>query len=112
MMAEPQLKPVSFFIAIHKDAPLPGPRENYVALGIGGYKPTAYTPSFTDTVGQSISHKNNHYSELTGWYWVWKNVTDVNILGLCHYRRYFVLDENEWWLSRRRNRRHFGLKME
>jgi hypothetical protein len=106
-MAELKLEPISFFIAVHKDAPLPGSRENYVALGIGGYRPANYFPSLTDIVGDSISHKNNHYSELTGWYWIWKNVTDVRFLGLCHYRRYFILDENDWWLMRRRNRRRY-----
>ena len=41
-----------------------------------------------DDTGNHISHKNCYYSELTGLYWIWKNVNDVNYAGLCHYRRY------------------------
>src|SRR5262245_59965514 len=105
-MTEPNLKPLSFFVAIHKDAPLPPPCDNYVALGVGGYKPTGYTRAISDDVGESISHKNKHYSELTGWYWIWKNISDVKTLGSCHYRRYFILDY-EGILSPRPPKRYF-----
>ena len=110
-MTTPQLnmndhKPqaVSFFVAIHKDAPLPPPRGNYVALGLGGYRSPTYPYAFSDDTGDSISPRNKHYSELTGWYWIWKNVTDVDILGLCHYRRYFLLDNKKFLFFRRRKR--------
>ena len=43
-----------------------------------------------DDTGDHISDKNCYYSELTGLYWVWKNVTDVDIVGSCHYRRYLI----------------------
>jgi len=46
----------------------------------------------SDTSGVSISIKNRHYSELTGWYWIWKNVRNLKYVGLTHYRRYFLLD--------------------
>ena len=111
-MIERNLKPLRFFVSTYKNAELPR-CDHYVALGVGGYKPTATTMrTFSDDLGDSISEKNIHFSELTGWYWIWKNVTDVNTVGLCHYRRYFVLDENEWYLTRRRNRRSSGLKIE
>jgi len=103
-MAEHTLEPLSFFVALHKDAPLPPPCNSYVALGIGGYKPKNYTPALTDDVGDSISFKNKHYSELTGWYWIWKNIPDVKILGLCHYRRYFLLDKKRSLFFRRRKK--------
>lgn len=45
-----------------------------------------------DDSGDSISDKNCYYSELTGLYWVWKNVKDVDIVGSCHYRRYLIND--------------------
>lgn len=44
-----------------------------------------------DNTGDNISNKNGNYCELTGMYWAWKNLKDVNIIGLCHYRRYFDL---------------------
>lgn len=42
-----------------------------------------------DDTGENISEKNKYYSELSGLYWVWKN-THSEIVGSCHYRRYFT----------------------
>lgn len=41
-----------------------------------------------DNTGDHIAQKNNLYCELTGLYWVWKNLEN-DYLGICHYRRYF-----------------------
>ena len=42
-----------------------------------------------DNTGDNISAKNGSYCEMTGMYWAWKNLKDVDVIGLCHYRRYF-----------------------
>ena len=45
-----------------------------------------------DDTGDNISRKNQHYGELSGWYWVWKNWLpdhpEVDRIGFCHYRRF------------------------
>lgn len=46
-----------------------------------------------DDTGDNISAKNCYYGELTGVYWVWKNVKTDDYVGICHYRRYFCTEE-------------------
>ena len=48
----------------------------------------------TDCMGDNISQKNRQYCELTVLYWIWKHAEE-GILGLCHYRRHFVLPK-QW----------------
>ena len=47
-----------------------------------------------DNTGDHISNKNKNYCELTAIYWLWKNVSDLDYIGICHYRRYFT--RNKW----------------
>lgn len=42
-----------------------------------------------DNTGDNISKKNYCYCELTGIYWAWKNLKNIDYIGLCHYRRFF-----------------------
>lgn len=47
-----------------------------------------------DDTGKSISKWNCYFSELTGFYWIWKNSRGFDYVGTCHYRRY-LLNEQE-----------------
>lgn len=55
-----------------------------VQVGKAGKKSIGYCG---DDTGDHISEKNPYYCELTGLYWMWKNV-DSDYLGIVHYRRY------------------------
>ena len=79
---------IKIFICAHKEVPLPQhpyflPVQAGAALHdlIPGYQP--------DNEGENISAKNPHFCELTCHYWAWKNLKNVDIVGLNHYRRYF-----------------------
>lgn len=61
----------------------------YVPLHVGKKgKPDLGYPG--DDTGENISDLNFLYGELTGLFWIWQNVHDVDYVGLCHYRRYFM----------------------
>ena len=42
-----------------------------------------------DNTQDNISSKNDNFCELTATYWLLKNTNTLDIIGLCHYRRYF-----------------------
>ncbi len=48
---------------------------------------------YQDNVGENISKRNRDYCEMTSVYWAWKNDLDSDYIGLCHYRRRFMLDK-------------------
>ena len=54
---------------------------------------------FRDDLGDNITHKNSSYSELTAFYYVWKNLTSP-FVGFCHYRRYLIPPILSSWLRK------------
>lgn len=64
----------------------------YMPLHVGRAGGEDYGYAGDDT-GDNISEKNCYYGELTGMYWVWKNVRTTDYVGICHYRRYFCTEE-------------------
>ena len=80
----------TIFAMTHKKF-IPPTDSMYVLLHVGreGKEDLGY---LADNTGDNISAKNQYYSELTGMYWVWKNYTASDNVGICHYRRFLVND--------------------
>ena len=77
---------IKVIVATHKPYRMPT-EEMYLPVQAGAavHPPLEYTG---DNTGEEISEKNGWYCELTALYWAWKNIS-ADVLGLCHYRRYF-----------------------
>jgi hypothetical protein len=60
----------------------------YIPLQVGAasHPPLPY---LKDNTGENISDKNYSYCELTGIYWIYKNIL-CDQVGICHYRRFFA----------------------
>jgi hypothetical protein len=63
--------------------------EVYMPIHVGRALTSEDLGCVGDDTGDNISHKNPSYCELTGMYWAWKNLKNIDFVGLCHYRRYF-----------------------
>lgn len=82
------MKDVRVVVATHKKYEMPQD-EMYLPLEVGAACRAQHTDYQKDDTGDNISTKNPGFSELTGLYWVWKNL-DNDYIGLVHYRRYFA----------------------
>jgi hypothetical protein len=78
---------ISIIVAAHKPFTLKLDN-SYLALQVGAAG-RERLGLVTDDTGKNISGKNPSFCELTGLYWAWKNLTDADIIGLVHYRRFF-----------------------
>ncbi len=82
---------IKIFTITHK--PFTPPKDSmYVPLHVGraGAEDFGF---WGDDTGDSISGLNPYFCELTGLYWIWKNYSQADVIGVCHYRRY-LLNEN------------------
>lgn len=79
---------IKIFICAHKEVQLPQhPYFLPIQAGAALHEPiSGYQP---DNEGDNISIKNPNFCELTCHYWAWKNLKNVDVVGLNHYRRYF-----------------------
>ena len=75
------------------DKPLAGyPQElpaEVIPIQVGAALTPERIAAVTDDTGDNISTRNRRYSEMTAFYWMWKNA-HADYLGLCHYRRLWV----------------------
>ena len=78
---------INIYVATHKEYAFPKDK-GYIPLHVGKEKSATLLPYIGDNTNDSISILNESFCELTGLYWMWKNV-DSPIVGLVHYRRYF-----------------------
>lgn len=80
---------IKILVATHKPCNLYHD-EIYTPIQVGkNLSPYNLVNVLGDNTGDNISEKNPMYCELTALYWAWKNLKDVDYIGLCHYRRYF-----------------------
>lgn len=66
-------KEITICVVGHKKFDLLIKDENYISLGVGSNNHNIGSMK-TDDEGINISNKNKNYCELTGLYWMWKNV--------------------------------------
>lgn len=48
-----------------------------------------------DAYEGNLSRLNASLAEMTGVHWIWKEATSDEYKGLCHYRRHFILSEED-----------------
>lgn len=74
-------------IATHKEYVMPVSK-SYLPLWVGAEISKTYKGQYQgDNTGDNISSDNSNFNELTGLYWLWKNIHS-DYKGLAHYRRY------------------------
>lgn len=99
---------ISIYVATHKKFAIPKhlDRDIFIPILAGKaiYDPekdnnynneNMILPELGDDTGDNISDRNRRYSELSAMYWIWKNDKDSDIIGLNHYRRYTIDNENK-----------------
>lgn len=80
---------VSVFVMTHKR--YDEPKDSiYKSLQVGRATGDPSLPYIGDDTGINISDQNCYWGELTGLYWIWKNYHEDDIIGICHYRRFYI----------------------
>ena len=76
----------------HKDFDDSFLSDGYHVIRVGNKSDEAISGWLSDAEGSdTIAEQNPWYCELTAQYWAWKNLPeDTDIIGLVHYRRYFM----------------------
>lgn len=92
---------IEILVATSKKIPFRMP-DFYKPVQINSENSSELIPEYYhDNTGDNISIKNPNYCELTALYWGWKN-SSADIIGLCHYRRFFSKYDQPSYRSFRR----------
>ncbi|KRN28351.1 glycosyltransferase [Lactobacillus selangorensis] len=87
---------IKILVATHKNYEMPADSDLYLPVFVGkDLHPDVNHTFIGDNTGDNISKKNAHYNELTAIYWAWKNLKNVDAIGLVHYRRYLSLNHHK-----------------
>lgn len=83
---------VRIFVVDHRECP----DESFLPIiGVGKNRVSDYR----DDVGDNIAEWNPWINEATAIYWIWKHFDEIapkaELVGICHYRRYWTKD---WWM--------------
>ena len=83
---------IKIFAAAHKPVVSYGDSfYQFVHVGAALHNNTRIENSINDDGDpDNISSKNGIYCELTGLYYIWKHVKNVEYTGLVHYRRFLA----------------------
>lgn len=86
---------IKIMVAAHKKFAMPEDRKLYLPVLVGASRNYTEGIDFQrDDDGENISYKNPNYNELTAVYWGWKNLDNVDAVGLVQYRRLFSSSDN------------------
>lgn len=83
------MKDLDIFICAHKMFNKQVLNESYKILSVGKNNELYGDNIIRDDVGITCYDLSNFYSELSGYYWIWKNYNIKDYIGFCHYRRFF-----------------------
>lgn len=79
---------MTMYVITHKEYNYLRP-EGYVPLLVGADFNKNTAGYLQDNTGDNISSKNRYFCELTGLYWLDRNLDSEESIGISHYRRYF-----------------------
>nr|WP_281375006.1 DUF4422 domain-containing protein [Gluconacetobacter johannae] len=94
MVHEAEVK-TEIYIAAHREADMPS-GACFVPIQVGKSLSNEDMYPIGDDTGDNISEKNHTFCELTALYWVWKNTSGQDYVGLFHYRRHLNFSLVEW----------------
>lgn len=79
---------IGIYVVAHKEYAMKCD-DVYIPFGVGEY---GNKTILSDSKNDNIARLNKKINECTALYWIWKN-TNEEIVGLNHYRRYFLNNE-------------------